>query len=52
MAKNNKVVFKSYGPLQAMLLPPSLEELIPLAHPVRMVNEVYRYKKTALKICF
>ena len=40
MAKNNKVVFKSYSPLQAMLLPPSLEELIPLAHPVRVVNEV------------
>lgn len=40
MAKNNKVVFKTYSPAQGLLLPPSLEELIPLAHPVRVVNEV------------
>jgi hypothetical protein len=40
MAKNIKVVFKRYNPSQGMLLPPSLEELIPLAHPVRVVNEV------------
>ncbi len=40
MAKNNKVVFKVYSPLQGLLLPPSLEELIPMAHPVRVVNEV------------
>ena len=40
MAKNNKVVFKIYSPAQGMLLPPSLEELIPLSHPVRIVNEV------------
>ncbi len=40
MAKNNKVVFKIYSPAQGMLLPPSLEELIPLSHPVRVVNEV------------
>lgn len=40
MAKNNKVVFKAYTPSQAMLLPPSLEELIPAAHPVRIVNQI------------
>src|SRR5450432_825935 len=40
MAKNSKVVFKTYSPAQGMLLPPSLEELIPLSHPVRVVNEV------------
>ena len=40
MAKNNKVVFKTYSPAQGLLLPPSLEELIPLSHPVRVVNEV------------
>jgi transposase len=40
MAKNNKVVFKTYSPTQGMLLPPSLEELIAKNHPVRVVNEV------------
>jgi transposase len=40
MAKNNKVVFKIYSPAQGMLLPPSLDELISLSHPVRVVNEV------------
>src|SRR3954454_5886807 len=40
MAKNNKVVFKRYSPHQGMLLPPSLDELIAAAHPVRVVNEV------------
>lgn len=40
MAKNNKVVFKIYSPSQGMLLPPSLDELISLSHPVRVVNEV------------
>jgi transposase len=40
MAKNSKVIFKTYSPSQGMLLPPSLEELIPLSHPVRVVNEV------------
>jgi transposase len=40
MAKNNKVVFKTYSPSQGMLLPPCLEELISLSHPVRVVNEV------------
>jgi transposase len=40
MARNNKVVFKTYSPHQSMLLPPSLDELIAAAHPVRVVNEV------------
>jgi transposase len=40
MANNSKVVFKPYSPSQGMLLPPSLDELIPLSHPVRVVNEV------------
>ena len=40
MAKNNKVVFKTYSPAQGLLLPPCLDELIPLSHPVRIVNEV------------
>lgn len=41
--KSNKkgvVIFKPYDPNQQMLLPPSLESLIPLGHPVRVVNEV------------
>ena len=42
MKKRNdlKVVFKTYDQSQALLLPPSLEELIPLDHPVRVVNKV------------
>lgn len=42
MKKRNdlKVVFKTYDQSQAMLLPPSLEELIPREHPVRVVNKV------------
>lgn len=40
MAKNSKVVFKTYSPTQGMLLPPSLDELIGANHPVRVVNEV------------
>lgn len=35
-----KVVFKAYNQAQSMLLPPSLEELIPAGHPVRIVNKV------------
>jgi transposase len=34
------VVFKEYVPQQLLLLPPSLEELIPATHLVRVVNEV------------
>ncbi|GAA3960869.1 IS1182 family transposase [Mucilaginibacter dorajii] len=33
-------VFKAYNQQQIMALPPSLEELIPANHPVRVVNEV------------
>jgi transposase len=42
MKKRNdlKVVFKTYNQQQAMLLPPSLEELIAPNHPVRVVNKV------------
>lgn len=35
-----KPVFKAYHQRQAMLLPPSLDELIALKHPVRVVDEV------------
>lgn len=38
--KLSKLVFKPYSPNQMMLLPPSLDELIPGQHPVRVVNEV------------
>ena len=34
------VVFKAYTQNQAMLLPPSLDELIAADHPVRIVNQV------------
>jgi transposase len=42
MKKRNdtKVVFKVYNQQQAMLLPPSLEELISQNHPVRVINKV------------
>lgn len=41
MAKaSSKPVFKDYAQHQGMLLPPSLEELIPQNHPVRVVNSV------------
>jgi len=33
-------VFKPYNQAQILVLPPTLEELIPLGHPVRVVNEV------------
>ena len=33
-------VFKTYHQRQVMLLPPSLDELIPINHPVRIVDEV------------
>jgi len=36
----NRVVFKTYTPNQISLLPPSLEELIDINHPVRVVNSV------------
>lgn len=41
MAKHrHSVVFKAYTQHQAMLLPPSLDELIAADHPVRIVNQV------------
>ena len=36
--QNPKVVFKQYNQHQLHLLPPSLEELIPENHLVRIVN--------------
>jgi transposase len=36
----SKVVFKDYNPKQNFLLPPSVEELIELNHPVRTVSDV------------
>ena len=32
--------FKVYNQQQALLLPPSLSELVPLGHPCRVVNDV------------
>lgn len=37
---HNKVSFKDYQQNQMSLLPPSLEDLIPADHPVRVVNEI------------
>jgi len=39
--KSNKVVFKPYSVDQMILLPPSLEELVPEKHIVRVVNRVF-----------
>lgn len=36
----NRVIFKPYNPNQISLLPPSLDELIAVNHPVRVVNEI------------
>ena len=36
---NNKITFKEYNMNQQMLLPPSLEELVPENHIVRVVNK-------------
>lgn len=40
MPKNTEHLFKSYQQGQVNLLPPSLDSLIPQAHPVRVVNQV------------
>jgi transposase len=40
MRKKPEPVFKRYDQSQQMLLPPSYEDLVPLNHPVRVVNEV------------
>jgi transposase len=39
-SSQGKAVFKAYHQHQAMLLPPSLEELIDASHPVRTVSEI------------
>jgi len=36
----NYPTFKPYSQDQVLMLPPSLEELVPKSHPVRIVNEV------------
>lgn len=35
-----KVIHKSYNQNDSLLLPPSLGELIPLSHPVRIVSDI------------
>jgi transposase len=40
MSKNKRIVFKDYAPNQQFLLPPSLSDLIPATHAVRVVNDV------------
>ena len=40
MISNTKVVFKDYINNQPLLLPPSIDELIEVNHPVRTVNSV------------
>ena len=37
---HGKVTFKTYNQAQVMLMPPSLGELIPEEHLVRVVNRV------------
>jgi len=37
---SKRPTFKRYDQQQIMLLPPSLEELVPKTHPVRVVNDV------------
>jgi transposase len=36
----SKVVFKDYNSKQGLLLPPNIGDLIPLNHPVRIVDQV------------
>lgn len=38
--QNLKVIFKQNDQYQMMLLPPSLDDLVALDHPVRVVNAV------------
>jgi transposase len=40
MRSPERIRFKPYSPNQAMLLPPSLDEMIASNHPVRVVNRV------------
>lgn len=37
---SKKVVFKSYNQSQLSLLPPSYDDLVPINHPVRIVNRI------------
>ena len=37
---NKKVVFKTYSQEQLSLLPPSYDDLVPVNHPVRIVNTI------------
>jgi transposase len=37
---SRKVIFKTYNPDQLSLLPPSYDDLVPLNHPVRIVNTI------------
>jgi len=39
-SSKRNVIFKPYDPSQQLLLPPSLNELIPVDHPVRVIDEV------------
>lgn len=39
-SKKSEKLFKSYDPNQLMLLPPSLSELIPSSHPVRVLSHI------------
>ena len=38
--RKKKVVFKKYVQNQPVMFPPSLEEMIPEKHPVRVVSEI------------
>jgi transposase len=38
--KKKKVVFKKYVQNQPVMFPPSLEEMVPEKHPVRVVNDI------------
>jgi len=37
---SRKVVFKTYDQDQLSLLPPSYDDLVPVNHPVRLVNTI------------
>ena len=40
MQYDSNVVFKDYTPNQVLMFPPSLQEMIPANHPVRIVNQI------------
>ena len=37
---SNKVIFKDYSQTQLSLLPPSYDDLVPINHPVSIVNRI------------